>query len=898
MQPPYSRRQISLIFLSILLTIVGLTATWEFVVEDSLLGWLVPSHPPPPLSERIEYIVLSALFPLIALVVPWRLILRTSSEQQRLDKALADLTASIEDQVTVRTSELLSSKKFLQSVIDGISDPVLVVGLDYRIAARNKAAWQQLSKACPAEHPKRDYCYSLAHHCTAPCDEHDYPCTLKEVLRTGESCVLEHIHFDGDGDGHHVEVMGTPLHSESGDIIGIVEVTHDITKRQRDADELRAARDAAEQAAAAKTRFLASMSHEFRTPLNSIGGARQLLQRTELTPVQEHYVDIIRTAESGLLALIDSILDVARMEFGKLELVEEAFDLREHVFDVLDMLAYEAHGKGLELVGRFDDDVPSNVLGDGPRLQQILLNLLGNAVKYTSDGSVFLRIERLRDQGTTTWLRFTIRDTGAGIPEALLSRLFEPFVQGDLKKNGNQRGSGLGLAIAKSLVELMGGRIELTSDLDHGTTCQFELPLTRQLEGLRTRPTVPPGMRALVYEELDLTRDSLVDTLNSWGLKAEGGSNPDEVFKRLVRATEQGRAFDVAILRHRSTDPEGLSLARRVHADGRLAKATRVIMMTPLEDPLPAATLDAIGADGQIAKPIHGTTLRALLAGAAAGSPAHAAAPEQSPGTAAVASLRVLIAEDNALNREVAELLLKDIGINADTVSDGGKALEQLDRKPYDVVLMDCEMPETDGYTATRLIRERERERAGRPRVEIIGVTAHASARDYQRCIDAGMDQCLFKPLSARQLTEALVRIATDPATPPVAGAQHASRASRTIPLLNERTWQEMREFQVTHEQYIGQLTELFLDDTAARIESLRNQLTGKDLVSLARQAHSIRGGCKQVGAQRMERLAAQLESTALAGESALLGQLVDDLEESFEQTRIAMIRMSDTVDA
>ena len=539
-------------------------------------------------------------------------------------------------------------------------------------------------------------------------------------------------------------------------------------ERVRAEHELAATRDKALESTRLKSQFLATMSHEMRTPMNGIVGMADLLLGTDLDSEQTEYAQTVSLCAESLLNLINDTLDFSKIEAGKLTLESIPFDVYQATGSVAEVLAERAESKGIELVIFVDRDTPRTVRGDPARLRQVLLNLVGNAVKFTDRGTVVVRVERVTEDAGARRLRFSVRDTGVGIAPEAHAALFEPFVQADGTTTRKFGGTGLGLAICKELVEAMGGRIGVESSLGSGSTFEFALDLPTVEASVQTdlAQLIPANRKALIVDPSPAGTRLLEYYLKGWNVRTSLASGGQEALAALYRQAEMGSPYHLILASSKLPDMDGMDLAMRIHDDSVLRK-TRIITVCPFSQRPDSAALRLAGVRAVLAKPVLATKLAEAVRGAldSANSGPSEAAEQAGSKISEQTRLqcRVLLAEDNAVNQELAVRLLAKLGYSADVVENGLDAVERIRNRDYDIVLMDCQMPEMDGYEATAEIRRLEGEQR---RTSIIAMTANAMAGDRERCLDAGMDDYLAKPVQPAALKDALDRWALQAAEP------------------------------------------------------------------------------------------------------------------------------------
>ena len=518
--------------------------------------------------------------------------------------------------------------------------------------------------------------------------------------------------------------------------------------------QLSDARDAALEGSRAKSAFLATMSHEIRTPMNGVIGLTDLLLTTPLDARQRQYAEGVRGAGHALLTIINDILDFSKVEAGHLELEEIDFDLLQVVEEVAELLAEPAREKDLELLAYCSPELPTALRGDPSRLRQVLLNLAGNAVKFTETGEVVIRAQREATTPTGTTVRFEVVDTGMGVPEEFRATLFDPFSQADSSTTRRFGGTGLGLAICRQLVEAMGGRIGVDSVVGEGSTFWVTVPLGRAQEPASAAPRPVDGLaglRVLVVDDHATNRMILHDQLGAWGMHVEAVEAAGPALVRLETAAREGRPFDLAVLDLCMPDVDGLELSRWIQASPDLAATPRVLL-TSGPDVGPAEARSA-GMAAALTKPVLLSRLRSTLASIVAAPPAPAAPARHAP--AGIGRGLVLVVEDGEINQLVATGILESLGYDADLADDGLRALQAMERTTYDAVLMDVQMPTMDGYETTAEIRRREGAARHTP---IIAMTAGAIEGDRERCLAAGMDDYLSKPIDRSAMESVLAR--------------------------------------------------------------------------------------------------------------------------------------------
>ncbi len=688
-------------------------------------------------------------------------------------------------------------------------------------------------------------------------------------------------------DGTWITMEGTAQNLIADKSVGgFVVNSRDISDRVRAAEDLALARDQAMEASRQKSQFLASMSHEIRTPMNAVIGLNELLLHTELDTEQREYASGVDTAAEGLLHIINDILDFSKIEAGKLELETVDFALGVLLEDVVALLADVAQQKGLELLAHPDPDLRTSVSGDPTRLRQILVNLVSNAVKFTASGEVVLSAAPVADGSRPGFVRFAVSDTGIGIAPADQIRMFEPFSQADSSTTRRFGGTGLGLAIVRQLVELMGGELGLDSEVDHGSTFWFEIPLVRpDATDNEPKPVVPElaSLRAIVVDDNATNRLILRQQLASWGLQPDEAEDAPSALARIRASAARGDSYDFAILDLNMPDMDGLELARAIKADAATAHARLFLLSSSGRVPKEVAA--EAGLAGSLSKPVRQSELfNCLIEGLHMGVTPKRVQPDApenvAPGARGLGT--VLLVEDNKMNQLVATRVLARLGYECDVANNGQEALDAIAARVYDAVLMDCQMPVMDGYEATRQLRTNE---AGRDRhLPVIAMTAAAMEGDREACLDAGMDDYITKPIRPETIAETLTRWITPSATEPV---------EQNGAVIDGERFAVLRDLDGGDGDLLSAIMSEYLDDGVRSLATLREALAEGDPQALERAAHTLKGSSANLGAVRVAEICSQLEALGRAGALATAPHLVDDAE-----TALALVRAALAVEA
>ncbi len=806
-----------------------------------------------------------------------------------------------------KQSELLltDQREQLRALMDTIPDHIYFKDAASRFTMISRALGRSFGLADPDEaNGKTDADFFAEEHARRAYNDE------QAIIRTGQPVIgLEEKEVWPDGHETWASTTKLPRTDADGKVVGTFGISRDITARKQAdaklADTNRRLEEAiaeaidktaqAERANAAKSEFLANMSHEIRTPMNGVIGMIGLLLDTDLDDDQRHYAETVRASGEALLHLLNDILDFSKIEAGSIELESIDFDLRVLLDDFASMPAVRAQAKGLEFICAVAPDVPAYLSGDPGRLRQVLLNLVGNALKFTDSGEISVRVALLEETDGDALVRFSVKDTGIGIAPEQNEMLFEKFTQADASTTRRYGGTGLGLAISKRLVELMGGEIGLESEPGKGSEFWFAVRLPKQAEPERILVSADGirGAHILVVDDNATNREVLTTQLRAWGGRPEEAVDGPSALEALRRARDDGDPYAAAVIDMQMPDMDGADVARAIKADETL-KGTRLVLMTSLGQRGDAREMEAIGFSAYLVKPTRQSdlfdSLSTVLARTAIGPTRPHIVTRHALREMRRGAVRILLAEDNLTNQQVALGILRKLGLRADTAADGAEAVAALEAQHYDLVLMDVQMPKMDGLEATRRIRD-PGSAVLHHEVPIIAMTAHAMQGDRERCLAAGMDDYVTKPISPVTLAEVLDRwlpheeSAPDrvPAEPSV---DDAATAAAGVPIFDRAGFMDRL---MGDEELASTVISGFLDDAPNLISALRSCLEAGDVSGTVRQAHTIKGASATIGGEALRTVAGDIERAATNGDLGAAGERLPALESAFAHLREAI---------
>jgi len=849
-----------------------------------------------PLAALAAGVMITAMLAMYVIGVTGRtarveqMIVQRTIELRRANESLAQEIADRKRAEAV----LQDSEALYSSLVENLPVQVLRKDLVGRFTFANTAFCRLLGKTFDQIVGKTDYDF--------------YPQELADKYRRDDALVAETgelfedtEQYEKEGEIRYMHVMKSAVRDAAGKIVGTQVVFWDVTERRWAEEHLEQAKAAAEAANRAKSAFLANMSHEIRTPLNAILGMTELLLDTRLSSEQREYLTVVRESGEALLSLVSDVLDFSKIEAGKLELEQGVFDLPESLGDALRSLAHRAHRKGLELACSIRPGVPEFVAGDSPRLRQVVVNLVGNAIKFTDRGEVVVDVACRSRSDDHAVLHFAICDTGVGIPEDKQETVFGAFVQGDSTTTRRFGGTGLGLTISSKLVELMGGQIWLESQVGKGSTFHFTVRLGLPLGGAeQAGPPRPPGLSGtpvLVVDDNATSREILVQTLRHWDMEPATAATAAEALAALRQTQPSQRPYRLVLADANMPEMDGFALCQRVRRELKPAPAV-VMMLSSGDRPGDISRCEQLQVAAYVLKPVEPSELFDAIVMALG-----LTVPEDEGGElpaarrpGAIRPLRVLLAEDSLVNQKLVTALLERQGHRVVVANNGKEAVAAFHAQPFDLVLMDIQMPEMDGLETTAAIRVAEKQTG--THVPILAMTAHAMQGDRERCLEAGMDEYLAKPIRARRLFEMIESVLESAVVPEALAAGGACpepaaappAAPPEMPADETIDWPAAMGSVGGDVELLKAVAQTFLDESSCLMTGLRQAIAGGMADAAMRSAHTLKGSMHYLGAHRGYELCYEVELNARERRLEDAARALSALEDEMAKVTAALV--------
>ena len=788
-----------------------------------------------------------------------------------------------------RRAELALEREqaLLQTLMESVPDSIYFKDRNSKFLRINRALAKRFGLQTPAQvEGKSDFDFFTREHAQQAWEDE------QEVMRTGVPIVAkDEKETWPDGQVTWATTSKLPLRDPDGNIVGTFGISREVTEQVRARQALAEAKEAAEAASRAKSDFLANMSHEIRTPLNAVIGMTELVLDTELTAVQRDYLTMASESGEALLSVVNDVLDFSKIEAGRLELDHMPFNLREGLGDAMKSLAVRAHRKGLELACNIRPDVPATVIGDPVRLRQVIVNLVGNAVKFTHQGEIVLDVGLQEQAAEYVRLRFAVRDTGVGISQEQIGAVFDAFQQADSSKMNESEGTGLGLAISSRLVDLMGGRMVVESQIGCGSTFHFSVcfrPVSAEPDqNGRAQEHSLCGQDILVVDDNETNRDILRDMLRSWRIEPTLVASGAQALATLRQRQQTQTPFSLILVDASMPEMDGFGLITQVERE--VGSPSPIIMMLTSGDrPRDIARCEHLGARAYLMKPIKQSELfDAIMLALGITTPEEESRLTPLPASAGgQLSLRVLVAEDSLVNQKLARALLEKWGHRVWIANNGKEAVAATQSHTFDLILMDVQMPEMDGLEATAVIRKRQT--AGEARIPIVAMTAHAMTGDRERCLAAGMDAYVSKPVRTRKLAEVIDKLfATSSEAPAEDG--YPVEPSAAAPF----DCQAAVKGAGGKVEILKELAQIFFDECPQLMDAMRRAIDAGDATGLRRAAHTLKGAVDVFVAPAAYEAARKLEAFGKNNDLSQAGEVYAELEGQIEQLLPALKALS-----
>ncbi|AMV16368.1 PAS domain-containing hybrid sensor histidine kinase/response regulator [Planctomyces sp. SH-PL14] len=825
-----------------------------------------------------------------------------------------DITAQHE------TEALLQEERDrLRTLIDNLPDNIFIKDTNFRFVTVNTANVKGFGCRDESEIIGKDDYSFCPPELARLYREDDRRVLAGEVLLNREEM------FRAPDGNHWILTTKAPLRNLRGEVTGLVGICRDITERKKVEEELKAAKEAAEVANRTKSEFLANMSHEIRTPMNAVLGMTELVLETSLDSRQRDYLQTVHQSAESLMEILNDILDFSKIEAGRIELDPYSFDFREWLGDVLKTMSVRAHAKKLELACRVAPDVPKVVKADGLRLRQVILNLVGNAIKFTDRGEVVLTVDLIQRLGGRAELHVRVRDTGIGISGQHQQRIFKAFEQADSSMTRRYGGTGLGLAISSRLVQLMGGAIWVESEVGQGSIFNFTISLEIGDDAVALTPTAPKsvlGLRVLIVDDNETNRRILEEMCRNWGMKPVVVSDANAALEVLKEAAARCEAFPIVLTDACMPDIDGFTLVEHIRQEAAIA-STVIMMLTSVDERPDPQREESLGIRSYLVKPIKQSDLFDAVVAAFDEEPRIRAVTQGAGELAKIRPLKILLVEDSLPNQKLAIGLLSRFGHTLELATNGQEAFDRATGEEFDLVLMDVQMPVVNGLEATQLIRKWEQDRRRARPVPIIAMTAHAMKGDRETCLEAGMDGYVSKPVRPVELADSILDVLGDaarneaavPAVPrsdagsppaterpsppalpsslspePAASPQSTTQPDSAAFASNGDAvdWNAALQSTLHDEELLRDVVEVFLADLPGLMTELRRAVDQNAARDCQRLAHTLKGNLRTFHASGMD-TAAEIETEAREGDLSAVPPRMERLTQELERTTAAM---------